>query len=124
VFVALMTGGCGAVTLITGTPDLTQGKKLFVQKCGTCHTLADAKTTGAVGPNLDAAFCGPRAQGMDVSGFPNVVLGQIFYPEVDTEQGKATGMPAQILVGQQARDVAAYVGKVAGFGDCSNTPSP
>jgi cbb3-type cytochrome c oxidase subunit III len=31
----------------------TNGKKIFVAKCGSCHTLKDAATTGTVGPNLD-----------------------------------------------------------------------
>jgi cytochrome c6 len=33
--------------------DATKGKTIFLANCGTCHTLADAKTTGTVGPNLD-----------------------------------------------------------------------
>ena len=33
-----------------------QGRALFTSTgCGSCHTLADAGTTGQVGPNLDAA---------------------------------------------------------------------
>jgi len=28
-------------------------KQVFVQNCGGCHTLADAGTSGNVGPNLD-----------------------------------------------------------------------
>ncbi len=31
----------------------TKGKALFVTNCGGCHTLADAGTSGTVGPNLD-----------------------------------------------------------------------
>ncbi|HZN21690.1 MAG TPA: cytochrome c, partial [Gaiellaceae bacterium] len=31
----------------------TSGKDIFVANCGSCHTLADAGTTGNVGPNLD-----------------------------------------------------------------------
>ena len=31
----------------------TDGKSIFVANCGSCHTLADAGTRGAVGPNLD-----------------------------------------------------------------------
>ncbi|MCW2926361.1 MAG: hypothetical protein JWM86_329 [Thermoleophilia bacterium] len=31
------------------------GKALFTETCGSCHTLADAGTDGAVGPNLDSA---------------------------------------------------------------------
>ena len=33
----------------------TDGQTLFTQTCASCHTLADAGTTGTVGPNLDAA---------------------------------------------------------------------
>jgi mono/diheme cytochrome c family protein len=31
----------------------TDGKSIFAQKCVSCHTLADAEASGAVGPNLD-----------------------------------------------------------------------
>ena len=31
----------------------TSGKDIFVANCGSCHTLADAGTSGNVGPNLD-----------------------------------------------------------------------
>jgi mono/diheme cytochrome c family protein len=34
----------------------TDGKSIFVSNCGSCHTLADAGTNGAVGPNLDDAM--------------------------------------------------------------------
>jgi mono/diheme cytochrome c family protein len=30
-----------------------QGKQVFTQNCGGCHTLKDAGTNGQVGPNLD-----------------------------------------------------------------------
>ena len=30
-----------------------QGKAIFVSSCGSCHTLARAKTSGNIGPNLD-----------------------------------------------------------------------
>ena len=39
-----------------GTGDRAKGKELFIQKCGSCHTLADAGTKGQIGPNLDDAF--------------------------------------------------------------------
>ena len=43
------------------TANLVNGKKLFVAKCGSCHTLAHAGTNGVVGPNLDDAFRQDRA---------------------------------------------------------------
>ncbi|OFW74354.1 MAG: hypothetical protein A2Y55_03200 [Actinobacteria bacterium RBG_16_68_12] len=33
----------------------TDGKSIFTATCSACHTLADAGTTGTVGPNLDDA---------------------------------------------------------------------
>ncbi len=35
-----------------GAPD---GKALFTDNCGSCHTLSAAGTSGTVGPNLDGA---------------------------------------------------------------------
>jgi mono/diheme cytochrome c family protein len=34
--------------------DATKGKTTFLGNCGSCHTLADAGTTGTFGPNLDS----------------------------------------------------------------------
>jgi mono/diheme cytochrome c family protein len=36
-----------------GTASAAEGKQIFTQNCGGCHTLADAGTNGQVGPNLD-----------------------------------------------------------------------
>ena len=36
-----------------GTASAAEGKQVFTQNCGGCHTLADAGTNGQVGPNLD-----------------------------------------------------------------------
>ena len=46
---ALVAGGCA---VSPGSANLVNGKKQFVAKCGSCHTLARAGTTGIVGPNL------------------------------------------------------------------------
>jgi mono/diheme cytochrome c family protein len=44
----------GAVAGTGATPEApTDGKSIFAATCGSCHTLADAGTTGTVGPNLD-----------------------------------------------------------------------
>src|SRR5205823_6350102 len=61
--VAAISAACGTgQTGIAKGGDVSQGKKLFVAKCGSCHTLADAGTKGTIGPNLDGAFAGARAQ--------------------------------------------------------------
>jgi cbb3-type cytochrome c oxidase subunit III len=104
---ALSAAGCGTGGLAKGG-DPRSGKTLFVSNCGGCHTLADANTHGTVGPNLDNAFAADREQGFKESSIHNVVLDQI-----RLAQG---AMPANIVKGQDAEDVAAYVASVAGTG--------
>jgi cbb3-type cytochrome c oxidase subunit III len=43
------TGGFAVAQKLTST----NGKTIFKAECGRCHTLADARTTGTTGPNLD-----------------------------------------------------------------------
>jgi mono/diheme cytochrome c family protein len=50
----LALAGCGTGGYVSGGSQ-GAGKQLFVDRCGGCHTLADAGTSGAVGPNLDDA---------------------------------------------------------------------
>lgn len=81
------------------TPAQQRGRELFGQSCNQCHTLAAANTVGKTGPDLDRLK-------------PNkaVVLAAI-------EQGRARGMgtmPADIVQGQEADDVASFVAAVAG----------
>jgi cbb3-type cytochrome c oxidase subunit III len=51
-YVAGVAGKPGAATS-GGTQQATSGKDIFTANCGSCHTLADAGTSGTVGPNLD-----------------------------------------------------------------------
>jgi mono/diheme cytochrome c family protein len=51
-------GGGGGTTTAEegGEGDAAKGKEIFAaQGCGSCHTLADAGSSGTVGPNLDDA---------------------------------------------------------------------
>jgi plastocyanin len=102
----------------SSNPDLISGKKLFAQKCGSCHVLARAGTKGTVGPNLDAAFRGPLRDGMKRSGIRGVIHDQILYPpsfKLDEGGQRPDGsqaMPAKVVTGDDADNVAAYVASV------------
>jgi mono/diheme cytochrome c family protein len=104
---AAALSGCGG----TGVPsaasvDLTKGKQLFQNDCGSCHKLADAGTGGTIGPDLDSAYAGDRIIGMKDSSFEAMVRQQIDLADPP--------MPRHLLKGAEADDVAAYVAKVAG----------
>jgi mono/diheme cytochrome c family protein len=92
--------------------DTANGKQLFVRSCGGCHSLADAGSTGVAQvqgvpvPDLDDAFRASRQHGFNESQFRGVVRQWIGDP--------APPMPANIVTGQDAEDVAAYVASVAG----------
>jgi mono/diheme cytochrome c family protein len=100
--------GCG-----TTNADPQRGRVLFKQKCGTCHTLAQAGTTAQVGPNLDDAFAAARANGNDSDTIEGVVKAQVDYPRPDNGNASVS-MPSEIVSGQDLDDVAAYVGEWAG----------
>jgi mono/diheme cytochrome c family protein len=85
------------------TANLITGKKLFVSKCGSCHTLARAQTKGTTGPNLDQAFQQALKDGMKRSGFRGAIHGWILNPN------RNGVMPAKLVSGENAHDVAAYV---------------
>src|SRR4051794_10785784 len=109
VALALAAAGCGAGPN-PESADLVNGKKLFIGKgtCGSCHALQRAGTKGTQGPNLDAAFLNSRNNGFGDSVIAGVVKDQIAHPR------RGSIMPAGLVKGDDARDVAAYVGSVAG----------
>jgi mono/diheme cytochrome c family protein len=104
---ALVLAGCGGGEETTGRvgADTTNGKELFIEKCGSCHVLSDAGTQGTTGPNLDDAFGYARLQGFDETTFYDITLQQIDLA--------APPMPADLVTGQDAVDVAAYVAQAA-----------
>ncbi|MEA2323770.1 MAG: cytochrome [Solirubrobacteraceae bacterium] len=75
------------------------GREVFRERCATCHTLSASNAVGKVGPNLDALHP-PKALTLDA-----------------IKNGRARGqgqMPAALVDGEDADDVAAYIAKVAG----------
>lgn len=111
--VTLVLAGCGSVGYSEVGGDRSNGKELFTQKCGSCHTLADAGTSGKVGPNLDDGFRRAREDGMTEATVRQIVRGQIAFPVTNPVTG-SPGMPTDIVTGQDANDVAAYVAAIAG----------
>jgi cbb3-type cytochrome c oxidase subunit III len=101
--------GCGTVGRTEeGEGSATAGRQLFVENCGSCHVLEAAGTQGTIGPNLDDAFAEVRREGWQESTVRDVVRGQIAYPVVDPPTGEP-GMPANLVTGEDADDVAAFV---------------
>jgi mono/diheme cytochrome c family protein len=100
--------------------DSAHGKELFLANpdpskvsCASCHTLADAGSTGTVGPNLDDAFSSDKQQGFTIQSIEDVIRGQIAYPEAP--------MPANLYGGQDANDVATYIAQCSGNPSCGVT---
>jgi mono/diheme cytochrome c family protein len=115
----ILVVGLGAPTLVLafnhndhakkgpGGVDLTSaqanGRSLFAKSCSTCHTLSASNAVGRVGPNLDDLLVG-------VQNRKAFVLDAI-------NNGRSRGsgqMPAGLLVGTEAREVADYLSAVAG----------
>jgi mono/diheme cytochrome c family protein len=109
---APLLSACGG-GLKEGQADVVAGKKLFVQKCGSCHELGRAGTKGTQGPNLDQAFQQSVKEGFGRTAVRGVVYKQILYPN---RQPSANGvkMPSKLVSGESAHDVAAYVASVVG----------
>jgi mono/diheme cytochrome c family protein len=102
---AFAVTGCGTDGLTDENVDVSEGKVLFTQNCGSCHVLREAKTRGTIGPNLDHAFAGPKEEGFDESTIREVVRHQIDFP--------VPPMPEDLVDGVEADAVAAYVARVA-----------
>ncbi|MDQ3162155.1 MAG: c-type cytochrome [Actinomycetota bacterium] len=113
---ALAASGCGGTVGISeaGSGDVRAGKQLFSERCGQCHVLADSGTQGQIGPNLDDAFVQSRADGLGETTIQSVVRAQIAYPIEDPPTG-VPGMPKDLVTGEDAESVAAYVASVAGL---------
>ncbi len=105
---AVALGACGADEGPPEDADLVAGKQAFVERCGSCHILERAGTTGTVGPNLDAAFRQALTEGFGRAGVRGIVEQQILFP-ADVPVDSPAYMPADLVTGKAAEDVAAYV---------------
>ena len=115
---AFAVTGCGTEGMVPETADPAEGKAIFQQTCGGCHTLREAGTNGSnpvqnpsSGPNLDDAFAASREEGYAPDTIAEVVRGQIAYP--------VPPMPEDLLDDADADAVALYVSLVAGNPDAA-----
>jgi mono/diheme cytochrome c family protein len=112
--VAFLTGNHANASKQVGGVKLTasdkHGRELFGENCGVCHTLAAANAIGKVGPNLDVLK--PPAS-LVLNTINNGCLQNPPPNSPETCLGQGT-MPASIVQGRDAQDVANFVGKVAG----------
>ncbi|MGH2864004.1 MAG: c-type cytochrome [Solirubrobacteraceae bacterium] len=83
-----------------------KGRELFARSCVVCHTLAAVKSVGRIGPDLDVLVGHQIAPDRRKAFVLQTIL-----------EGPAYGlgnMPADLYVGKEAEDVAAFVAAVAG----------
>jgi len=92
-------GGTGALQSEELTTQTERGKNLFRQQCASCHSLAAVNARGVTGPNLDRIG--------EVT--PRRILAAIRVGGTGQDR-----MPAGLLEGDEAREVAEYVSQVAG----------
>ena len=92
-------GGVGALRSEQPSKDDEFGKELFIQNCRSCHTLAAVQAHGVTGPNLD------ELGGLDRQRVLNAIK------RGGTGDGR---MPANILQGQNAQDLANWLSQAAG----------
>ena len=89
------------------TQDDAKGRTIFAEQCSSCHTLNAAHAAGKVGPNLDQ-LNPPKALVLDALAHGR-------------QRGNGT-MPALLVTGQDAQDVAAFVAATAGQGGGTAKP--
>ncbi len=110
-----LVAGCGTNTSSSDTGQANdRGRQLFIAKCGTCHVMAQAASTGTQGPDLDAAFAPAREVGMDDDTVKGIVRAQVQRPFPSNPNFPGISMPADLATGNDLEDISAYVAKYAG----------
>ena len=85
----------GATTTAAAGAGGSPGKALFAEKCGSCHTLTAAGTSGNVGPNLDQTKPDTALVLATIKAGPGV-------------------MPPNVVTGKDAQQIADFVFSSAG----------
>ena len=102
------SAGTGGIKL---TAQEVNGRTLFGEHCAVCHTLSAASAVGKTGPNLDQLR---PAEGLILYTIANGCL-QDPTPAESAQRCLGYGaMPADVVQGPDAVDVAKFVSAVAG----------
>lgn len=121
----IVLAGCGAQDSAPINGDFQdRGRQLFNAKCGTCHKMAAAASVGQQGPDLDSAFAGARAVGMDEDTVRGIVEAQIENPRPSEQNFPGVSMPANLVEGNDLTDVATYVARYAGVPGAAPPEAP
>lgn len=97
--------------------DLKEGQSLFQNNCGVCHTLYAAGTDGNYGPDLDELLApnGPPEGSSAEETIEQAEKRVLNALEKGVDSTTTPGrMPAEILSGPQAKEVAEFVARTAG----------
>ena len=120
---SLVAAGCGGEQRHRRTS--TAGKTTFANLCASCHTLADSgKPPANIGPNLDDSFRASRQVGIERRR-----SSPAWCERVD-HASPSRRCRANLVQGQDATNVAAYIASVAGTNaespprPCASRPTP
>jgi cbb3-type cytochrome c oxidase subunit III len=119
--VILLLSACGTGgSVVNASSDKENGRKVFQDKCAGCHTLSAAGSQATIGPNLDASFAEARSEGFKESAILDIVHDQIKfagqYPvRANNSEYLKANMPINLVTGQDAIDVSAFVAANAGL---------
>src|SRR5262249_8538895 len=116
---AVSLTACGTGGKVSASANVQNGKTLFQQKCAGCHALAAVGSTATIGPNPHHAVAQAPPHGFKETPIPDNGPHQIRVPgQYSTAQNNPNylkaNMPAKLVTGQDADDVAAFVAANAG----------
>ena len=107
-----MGSACGQ-EIAVAEPELRRGAVLFNQRCSGCHSLDSANSHGSKPPG--------QLQGGERSNGPNFNTRKVQRDDAlfAIRNGGFSGaiMPANIVVGKDAQDVAAFLARYSGKGE-------
>ena len=97
------SGGTEKHGRVAGGNEIESGKELFRNSCATCHNLDAVQARGVTGPDLD-----------EIAPLEYVRVYCAIYFGGTAQEPNTGRMPANLLEGADAEEVAAFVSQVAG----------